>query len=258
MDRCNRWDNPETATGGSTAEKKLKYRGGIVYFEETGREVPYLLVPSGATHSGDEQKRLLTHMRKLFKLDETFFTTTGPCPPNVILRVTPGEDLSCPGVGGTHNLSVASPTRRSRSRRTQNNNSSSLDESVEVGREDQAMDCLSTAIGFVQEYKGCLITSADRTTGIDLLGHAIRRGGRNLRIHARADRCRPPVWWIGHHNLRHTEDEAAAIELHKDKGAEELLTECRRRRLLKDVDLSHLGLDEVSEREALVRFCTTL
>ena len=161
----------------STTEKKLKYRGGNVYFQETGREVPYLLVPSGATHTGDEQKRLLMHMRSLFKLDETFFTEAGPCPPNVILRVTPGEDLSRSGAEGTHNLSVASPTRRSRSRRSRNDDNSSLevhlgstlvDDSVEVGRDDddeQAIDCLSKAIGFVQEYKGCFITSADRTTG---------------------------------------------------------------------------------------------
>ena len=58
---------------------------------------------------------------------------------------------------------------------------------------------------------------------------------------------------MAHHNLRHTEDEAAAIKRYTNKGAEELLKECRSRRLLKDVDLSHLGLGEVSEREVLVR-----
>ena len=90
----------------------------------------------------------------------------------------------------------------------------------------------------------------------ELIGRAIKRGDRNLNMHARADRCRPPVWWIAHHNLRHFEDEAEAVEKYQNRGVEKLRDECKHQRV-KIPDLSHLRLDELREREILVRLRMT-
>ena len=90
----------------------------------------------------------------------------------------------------------------------------------------------------------------------ELIGRAIKRGDRNLNMHARADRCRPPVWWIAHHNLRHTEDEAEAVEHYKNRGVEELRDDCKRKGI-RIPDLSHLHLDELREHEILVRLRMT-
>eukprot|EP01043_Picozoa_sp_COSAG02_P055885 COSAG02_NODE_6547_length_3502_cov_58.042766_5_plen_132_part_00 len=93
----------------------------------------------------------------------------------------------------------------------------------------------------------------------DLIGLAIENGDRELRRHARADRCQQRVWWIAHHNLRLTDDEAEKLKDYHDKDVEYLRRECLRRRIkdARKAVLGHLGLNEVSEQKMLVRLRVT-
>lgn len=139
-------------------------RCGYVYFKETRRTVPYLLVPRGATHSSKGRRHLLEQMQKRFNLDSAFSKgdVTGSLP-NLILRVTPGANLSRPSdVGGNFPGFTSTPSRHSL---TVMSPPTSRSESPDKKSVDQAK-CLSKVISSVREHRGCFITSADRSPGV--------------------------------------------------------------------------------------------
>ena len=60
------WDNKGVEPD---EEEDPEYRCGHLHFEETGRTVPYLLVPSGAARTQDGVDALIQHMRSFFSLE---------------------------------------------------------------------------------------------------------------------------------------------------------------------------------------------